>query len=258
MNIDFESRNITRRSFLKGAGVVGAAGLLSACGGSKSNNSGSTAASGVEAPNSTGATPLKEYISWESANREIESWNLLYSQTLSDANVVTNLWDGLMSFDCYGKLVPAIGAYLKEVEGNSFMAQLKADGKVSFTVDGSEVVLEMDDVLVDTAEKDGFVSSGDNNLTVVLDTNLTPELVEEGFVREIVSKVQTMRKEADFNVTDRIRVYYDGNARIAEILAANDIKGDVLAVEVVAGKGGELSKEWNINGEKVTLGVARV
>ena len=112
--------------------------------------------------------------------------------------------------------------------------------------------------LVDTAEKDGFVSSGDNNLTVVLDTNLTPELVEEGFVREIVSKVQTMRKEADFNVTDRIRVYYDGNARIAEILAANDIKGDVLAVEVVAGKGGELSKEWNINGEKVTLGVARV
>ena len=108
MNIDFESRNITRRSFLKGAGVVGAAGLLSACGGSKSNNSGSTAASGAEAPNSTGATPLKEYISWESANREIESWNLLYSQTLSDANVVTNLWDGLMSFDCYGKLVPAI------------------------------------------------------------------------------------------------------------------------------------------------------
>ena len=108
MNIDFESRNITRRSFLKGAGVVGAAGLLSACGGSKSNNSGSTAASGAQAPNSTGATPLKEYISWESANREIESWNLLYSQTLSDANVVTNLWDGLMSFDCYGKLVPAI------------------------------------------------------------------------------------------------------------------------------------------------------
>ena len=107
MNIDFESRNITRRSFLKGAGVVGAAGLLSACGGSKSNNSGSTAASGAEAPNSTGATPLKEYISWESANREIESWNLLYSQTLSDANVVTNLWDGLLSFDCYGKVAPS-------------------------------------------------------------------------------------------------------------------------------------------------------
>ena len=158
----------------------------------------------------------------------------------------------------YGKLVPAIGAYLKDVDGSVFMAELKANGKAVFTLDGEEVVLEMDDVLVDTAEKDGFVSSGDNNLTVVLDTNLTDALVEEGFVREIVSKVQTMRKEADFNVTDRIKVYHDGNAKIAEILAANDIKGDVLADEVVAGAGGELSKEWNINGEKVTLGVARV
>ena len=158
----------------------------------------------------------------------------------------------------YGKLVPAIGAYLKEVDGSAFMAELKANGKAVFTVDGSEVILEMDDVLIDTTEKGGFVSSGDNNLTVVLDTNLTDELVEEGFVREIVSKIQTMRKEADFNVTDRIKVYHDGNAKIAEILAANDIKADVLADEVVAGVGGELSKEWNINGEKVTLGVARV
>ncbi|MBR5122047.1 MAG: class I tRNA ligase family protein, partial [Anaerotignum sp.] len=158
----------------------------------------------------------------------------------------------------YGKLVPAIGAYLKEVDGSAFMAELKANGKAVFALDGEEVVLEMDDVLVDTAEKGGFVSSGDHNLTVVLDTNLTPELVEEGFVREIISKVQTMRKEADFNVTDRIKVYHDGNAKIAEVLAANDITGDVLADEVVAGVGGELSKEWNINGEKVTLGVARV
>ena len=158
----------------------------------------------------------------------------------------------------YGKLVPAIGAYLKEVDGSAFMATLRADGKATFTVEGEEVVLEMDDVLVDTAEKDGFVSSGDNTLTVVLDGNLTPELVEEGFVREIVSKVQTMRKEADFNVTDRICVYHDGNAKIAEVLAANDISADVLAAEVVAGKGGEYTKEWNINGEKVTLGVERV
>ena len=110
MNIDFESRSITRRSFLKGAGVVGAAGLLSACGGSKSDNGSSTAASGIEAPNSTGGTPLKEYISWESANRELESWNVLYSQQLTDINVTTNMWDGLMSFDCYGKLVPAIAS----------------------------------------------------------------------------------------------------------------------------------------------------
>jgi len=158
----------------------------------------------------------------------------------------------------YGKLVPAIGAYLKEVDGTAFMATLRNDGKECFTLDGEQVELEMDDVLVDTAQKGGFVSSSNNDVTVVLDTNLTPELVEEGFVREIVSKVQTMRKEADFNVTDRIRVYHDGNAKIAEVLAANDIKADVLADEVVAGKGGELSKEWNINGEKVTLGVERV
>lgn len=158
----------------------------------------------------------------------------------------------------YGKLLPAIGAYLKEVDGNAFLAQLKAEGKASFTVDGSEVVLETEDVLVDTAEKDGFVSSTTNNLTVVLDTNLTDALKEEGFVREIISKVQTMRKEAGFHVTDRICVYHDGNAKIAAILAANDIKADVLATEVIAGKGGELSKEWSINGETVTLGVARV
>ena len=119
MNTDLESRNITRRSFLKGAGVVGAAGLLSACGGSKSNNSGSTAASGAQAPNSTGATPLKEYISWESANREIESWNMLYSQMAFDMNVTTNLWEGLLSFDCYGKAVPSVAKEWSHNEDSS-------------------------------------------------------------------------------------------------------------------------------------------
>ncbi len=158
----------------------------------------------------------------------------------------------------YGKLLPAIGAALKEVDGESFMAALRADGKATLTVEGEAVVLEADDVLVDTSEKDGFVSSGDNTLTVVLDTNLTPALVEEGFVREIVSKVQTMRKEANFNVTDRICVYFSGNAKITEILKNNSISADVLAESVVEGEGGELSKEWNINGETVTLGVARV
>lgn len=158
----------------------------------------------------------------------------------------------------YGKLVPAIGTALKEVEGADFMSTLRAEGKATLTVEGEEIVLEMDDVLVDTSEKDGFVSSGDNNLTVVLDTNLTPELVEEGFVREVVSKIQTMRKEANFNVTDRIRVFHSGNDKIAEILKNNDVSVDVLAEEVVAKEGGELSKEWNINGEVVTLGVSRV
>ena len=104
------SFNFDRRTFLKGAGAVGAASLLAACG-EKSNNTGNgAAASGAAAPNTTGATPLKEFISWESTNRELESWNMLYSQMASDMNVTTNLWDGLLSFDCYGKVVPAIAS----------------------------------------------------------------------------------------------------------------------------------------------------
>ena len=104
------SFNFDRRTFLKGAGAVGAASLLAACG-EKSNNTGNgAAASGAAAPNSTGATPLKEFISFESGNRELESWNMLYTQKAEDANVVTNLWDGLLSFDCYGKVVPAIAS----------------------------------------------------------------------------------------------------------------------------------------------------
>ena len=104
------SFNFDRRTFLKGAGAVGAASLLAACG-EKSNNIGNgAAASGAAAPNSTGATPLKEFISFESGNRELESWNMLYTQKAEDANVVTNLWDGLLSFDCYGKVVPAIAS----------------------------------------------------------------------------------------------------------------------------------------------------
>ena len=104
------SFNFDRRTFLKSAGAVGAASLLAACG-EKSNNTGNgAAASGAAAPNSTGATPLKEFISFESGNRELESWNMLYTQKAEDANVVTNLWDGLLSFDCYGKVVPAIAS----------------------------------------------------------------------------------------------------------------------------------------------------
>ena len=118
--------------------------------------------------------------------------------------------------------------------------------------------LEQEDVLISTAQKDGFVTSGDNTVTVVLDTNLTPELIEEGFVREITSKVQTMRKEANFEVTDKIKVYHSGNAKIAEILSNNDIKSDILAEQIISGTGGSYVKEWNINGEKVTLGVEKI
>ena len=110
MSINFESHKLDRRSFLKGAGMVGAASLLAACGGKSDNGSSAASTSGAAAPNTTGATPLKEFISWESGNRELESWNVLYTQQASDANVITNLWDGLLSFDCYGKVVPAIAS----------------------------------------------------------------------------------------------------------------------------------------------------
>ena len=110
MSINFESHKLDRRSFLKGAGMVGAASLLAACGGKSDNGSSAASTSGAAAPNTTGATPLKEFISWESGNRELESWNMLYTQQASDANVITNLWEGLLSFDCYGKVVPAIAS----------------------------------------------------------------------------------------------------------------------------------------------------
>ena len=110
MSINFESHKLDRRSFLKGAGMVGAASLLAACGGKSDNGSSATSTSGAAAPNTTGATPLKEFISFESGNRELESWNILYTQKAEDANVITNLWDGLLSFDCYGKVVPAIAS----------------------------------------------------------------------------------------------------------------------------------------------------
>ena len=110
MSINFESHKLDRRSFLKGAGMVGAASLLAACGGKSDNGSSAASTSGAAAPNTTGATPLKEFISFESGNRELESWNMLYTQKAEDANVVTNLWDGLLSFDCYGKVVPAIAS----------------------------------------------------------------------------------------------------------------------------------------------------
>ena len=137
------------------------------------------------------------------------------------------------------------------------MATLKAEGALKFDVAGTEVVLAEEDLLIETAKMEGYVTEGDNYTTVVIDTTLTPELIEEGFVREIISKVQTMRKDADFNVTDRIKVYVEGNDKIAEIMNANadEIKEVVLANEFVVGAMGGVSKNWNVNGEKVVLGV---
>ncbi|MGN1318461.1 MAG: class I tRNA ligase family protein, partial [Lachnospirales bacterium] len=158
----------------------------------------------------------------------------------------------------YGKLVPAIGEYLKNGDGNALMAELKANGVIKFTIDGTDIELSEDDVLTDTAQAEGFVAESDKSTTVVLSTTLTDELIEEGFVRELVSKIQTMRKEADFEVLDRIKVYYKGNDVIAKIFEDNkdSISGDVLADDICEGIS-DINKEWNINGEKVTLSVEK-
>ena len=160
----------------------------------------------------------------------------------------------------YGKQLGGIRQYLAEVDGNAAMARLRSEGAITFTVGDVEVSLAEEDLLIDLAQMDGYVTEGDNYVTVVIDTTLTPQLIEEGFVREIISKVQTMRKDADFQVTDRIKVYVDGNEKIADIMNRNaeEIRGVVLADAFEMNAGCDNSKEWNINGEKVTLGVAVV
>ena len=160
----------------------------------------------------------------------------------------------------FGKLVPKIGNALANVDGTAFMNELKANGKAVLNVEGTEVELEEGDLLVDTAQKEGHVSVENNGVTVVMDTNLTPELIEEGFVREIVSKIQTMRKEAGFEVLDRITVYHTDSDKVAGVIERNkeSIMGDVLALDMVEGTGEGYTKDWNINGEKVTLTVKKM
>lgn len=160
----------------------------------------------------------------------------------------------------YGKLVPKIGEYLSTVDGNEWMNRFNTDGKLSFDLEGTAVELELSDVLVETVQKEGFVSETDRDIAVVLDTNLTEELVEEGFVREIISKLQTMRKEAGFEVQNHIRVYYGDNEKISGIFERNGslISEEVLADEVLASGGEGYSKEWNINGENVSFTVAKL
>ena len=159
----------------------------------------------------------------------------------------------------YGKQLGNIRKALTEIDGNAAMDTLNEKGCLTFDFDGTEVVLEKEDLLIDTAQVEGFVSEGDNYVTVVLDTNLTPELIEEGFVREIISKIQTMRKEAGFEVMNHINVFQDENDKIAEILKkyTDEIKSEVLADNIMIGQTGGYAKEWNINGEKVMLGVEK-
>ncbi len=159
----------------------------------------------------------------------------------------------------YGKQLGGIKAYLSAVDGSAAMETLKADGKLTFEVDGVEISLAEEDLLIDMAQKEGFVAEADNYVTVVLDTNLTEALIEEGFVYEIISKIQNMRKDADFDVMDRIKVSFGGNEKVAQIAAENEavIAGKVLAESIGTGESLAVSKEWNVNGETVTISIEK-
>lgn len=159
----------------------------------------------------------------------------------------------------YGKQLGNIRKALTELDGNAAMDTLNEKGALTFNFDGAEVVLTREDLLIDMAQTEGYVSEGDNTVTVVLDTKLTPELVEEGFYRELVSKIQTMRKEAGFEVMDKIMISYQADDKVAAIFDkyGDAIKADVLGLDVVAGSVDGYEKEWNINGETVLLGVKK-
>lgn len=158
----------------------------------------------------------------------------------------------------YGKLMRPIFDEIAKMDGAEVMETLNSDKPICLNVQGTDVEVFKDDVLIDTQQKDGFVSASDAGFTVVLDTNLTDELIEEGFVREIISKIQTMRKDSGFEVTDRISVVFDGSEKIAKIFAANDaeIKSQTLADSIDAGDVKD-GKNWNVNGEKVDIAIQK-
>ena len=159
----------------------------------------------------------------------------------------------------YGKLLGGIKAALASIDGNAAMDELNASDALKLQVNGQEVTLFKEDLLIENSQAEGYVSESDNGITVVLDTNLTEELLEEGFVREIISKVQTMRKEADFEVTDKIRITYKGTGKAEDIFVKNadTIGSETLAEQVEKAEPAGYVKEWKINGENVVLGVEK-
>lgn len=160
----------------------------------------------------------------------------------------------------FGKNINAVKEILAGLDGQKAMVELNEKGALVITVDGASEALEKDDLLIESAQMEGYISDSDHGITVVLDTNLTPELLEEGFVREIISKVQTMRKDAGFEVMDHIRVSMQDNDKVKGIIQKNEstIKSEVLADAVDYESAGGFTKEWNINGENVILSVEKV
>ena len=159
----------------------------------------------------------------------------------------------------FGRQIGEIKKLLSELDGNKAMDELNETGVLKLELSSGEVGIAKEDLLIETAQVEGYVSMNDYGITVVLDINLTPELVEEGFVREIISKIQTMRKEAGFEVMDMITIYLADNEKLEELVARKKemLLTDVMATDVVTGSTDGYTKEWDINGEKVTLGVKK-
>ena len=160
----------------------------------------------------------------------------------------------------YGKQLGEIRTALSEIDGNAAKKQLDASGKVTLSISIGDIDLTAEDLLIDAAQKEGFFTLSDNGITVALDTVLTEELIVEGFVRELVSKIQTMRKEADFNVTDHIEITLSGSEKVCDIALSKtaDIVGDTLADSLTVTEPQGFVKEWDINDQKVTIGVKKV
>ena len=159
----------------------------------------------------------------------------------------------------YGKFLGEIRKQLSDLDGNKAMDDLNNAGYITLSVNGQDIQLEKADLLIEMVQAEGYVANSDKGITVVMDTKLTPELIEEGFIRELVSKIQTMRKDAGFEVMDRINVYVSGNDKIAALMEKNaeQVKAVVLADNIIAGEAKGFTKDWNINGEDVTLGVEK-
>ena len=160
----------------------------------------------------------------------------------------------------YGKFLGGIRNYLSSVDGNAAMDELNANGVLKFSVGADEIALTKDDLLIEMTKKEGFESLSDRGVTVVIDTNLSEELIEEGNVREIISKIQTMRKDSGFEVMDNIKIAFADNRKVCDIAKRNEeeIKAETLGVEISYGGALQFAKEWNINGEKVTISVEKI
>ena len=190
---------------------------------------------------------------------ELNVKEIVYSQDVRDFTTYTFKPQLKTLGRRFGKQLNALKEVLTGLDGNSAMDEINEKGTLTVILDGKEEMLEKDDLLIDMAQVEGFVSESYGGITVVLDTNLSEELVEEGFVYEVISKIQTMRKEAGFEVMDHIVVSVQGNEKIGSVVKKNteSIQTKVLADDIVYDKSLKNAKEWNINGEIVTIGVEK-